>query len=614
VDNHQRVTVRLAVRLCGLLAAIAAVALFTGCVFKTKCDLRMPSDDDAAAISETLTAEQARQFERSERIALSQDHFLSGRDYERRGMHDMAWQMYEIAFEFWPRDPFLRKLLSDRHMRSNDPQKALTLFFRDGETIADLTSDEKRALSLIYLRMGDLAKATEAVEALGADMSEEEMYSIGLLYGSKDEDHGNKGDRTLVTLKEFFARNPRSADMGLRLVQQRIGIRKFEDAENLAVILRSAYPRNAEVAGVLGMVKHMQGDTAAAIGHFNDALALDSLNEESLRTLGHIHLMRDEYQEAASYYRRLTAQKDIGVIYRRGLAILLFHMKEFPEAEKLLDTLIAGKDSMNIPPAMHELHLYRGLLYSQTKRRAKAAAEMRAAIAIRPKYEDAWKELCYIYILEKDKVNANKVVEEYAAAFPNTASVWRFRGYALRMQEKYDEAVAALRKAVEIEPDDHFSWFEIGNIQADRKRYAEAADAFKQVLRLRPGEPVASNNLGYMWTEMGVNLDSAKALIKVALRHDSTNGAYLDSYAWVYYKLGDYEKALHYMNEALKQEEMLKEPVTYEHLGDIYFKMEDYTAAEKAYRQAIKLKTEDAARINGRLKEIRELLQQKKER
>ncbi|MDR0331589.1 MAG: tetratricopeptide repeat protein [Chitinispirillales bacterium] len=574
---------------------LAALALLSGCTAASKTRSAPPSIGFWNAADQTLDS--------SDGYRLAQDHFLAARDYERRGAHEAAFELYEVAYDFWPKSSYLRKILADKYMQDDRYDSALGLF--TDTRLPDLTPDELRKLSLIHLRVGNVPQAAEAIEALGGDMSEEEMYSLGLLY----ESLGQK-EMALRGFREFFSNNPRSAGLGVKMVQFNVGERRLADAESLAVILRGAYPDNAEAAALLGTVKHLSRDTSAAVALFNEALKLDSLNEEALRTLAHISLVREQYPEAISFYRRLTAQSSIAPIYRRGLAFLLFHAKEYAAAEGILDTLILEDDGKELP-GKPELHVYRGLIYAQTKRAEKAAQEFRAATAIDPRYEDAWKELCYLYIVAKDKEKAQKAVDDYIAAFPNSGAGWRFRGYVLNMREKYDEAVAALRKAVEIDSGDHLSWFETGSILEKRKRVDEAAAAFKQVLRIRPGDAMAANYLGYMWADAGMMLDSAKLLIEMALAKDSLNGAYLDSYAWVFYQMGDYKKALLYMNKALEQNSLKEDPVPYEHLGDIYFKMSDYQAAESAYKRSLELKTEDAKRIKERIAEIKNLMRKK---
>jgi len=611
MKNGRGTTTTTVIRTIGLVCAAASLFAVAGCAAKNRASASAGVNAVTADID--LASSQFRpqpdQFEESERYHLAQDHFILARDAERRGDLEAAGQYYEIAYEFWPASGFLRKILADRYMAAEEYTRALALFGDDFK-LDSLTPEEKRTVGLIYLRLGEVAKAAEAIESLGDERSEEEMYSLGLLYDSA----GDKS-KALRNFRDFFKRSERSAGMGVRLVQFNIGERKFADAESLAVILRGAYPDNAEIAALLGTVKYLGGDTASAVKIFGEALALDSLNEEALRTLARLHVVRDDYPEAISYYRRLTAQAGIGAPYRRGLAMLLFHMKDYDGAEKLLDTLIQERDAESKDlPGIQELHLYRGLIYAQTKRTEKAAGEFRAAIALDSLFEDAWRELCYLYILAKDKDKAHAAVEQYNAAFPKSAAGWRFRGYVLNLKEKHDEAVAALKRAVQIDTSDYFSWFEMGSILEKQKRIDESAVAFRNVLRIRPDDAQAANYLGYMWADAGMMLDSAKLLIEIALKKDPANGAYLDSYAWVFYRMGDYENALLYINKAIAEFKGDEDPVPYEHLGDILFKMNDYRAAEAAYKRSLDLKSEEAERIKGRLAEIKKLMGGKKGR
>jgi len=589
-----------------LAALIAAALLTAGCTAGRNRQALESNDEELLRAIGLLYDSSGAYSDSADRYRLAQDHFIIARDYERRGMNEAAFELYETAYGFWPHSSFLRKIVADEYMQRNEYDRAIALFSDAG--LSALTPDELRTLSMIYQRLGNTRKAAEAIEALGSERSDEDMYSLAVLY----ESMGRRG-KALKSFRDFFAANPRSAGLGVKMVQFSVGERRLADAESLAIILRSVYPNDAEAAALLGTVKYLGRDTSSAIALFNEALKLDSLNEEALRTLAHIHIVREQYPEAIAIYERLNALGPVAPIYRRGLAFLLFHAKEYAAAEKIFDTLIReDDDGKEVVIGKPELHLYRGLIYAQTKRPDKAASEFRAALALDPHYEEAWKELCYMYIMSKDKEKASRAVEEYIAAYPNSATGWRFRGYVLNMREKYDEAVAALKKATEIDPTDYFSWFEIGGIMEKRKRIDEAAVAFRHVLRIHPGDPQAANYLGYMWAEAGVRLDSAKTLIETALEKDPENGAYLDSYAWVFYQMGDYEKALHYMKKALDQESVHNDPVPYEHIGDIYFKLNDYKAAEDAYKRSLELKTENAKRVKERLVEIKNLMRGKK--
>jgi len=537
--------------------------------------------------------------EEEDRIHRAQDYFVLARDFERRGMPQMAQRLYEMALEFMPQSSFLRKTVVGTYIQSQEFETALSFF--EGIKVNDLDSEEKRTLGLIYLRMGELAKAAAVIELLGEEKGTEETYSLALLYESL-----GLTELSLKSFREFFKSNERTFEVGVRLVQFNIGERKFTQAQNVALILHECFPESADALSLLGTVNYLNRDTAKAAEYFNAALAIDSLNEEALRTLAHLHVVKEQYDEAVSIYRRLVNLDENGAIYRRGLAFMLFHTKDFEGAEALLDTILLEKAERQIISAQ-ELHLYRGLIYSQTQRQEKAVLEFEAALSIDSLYEDVWKELCFFYLTSKDKENAIACVARYTAALPGSSAGWRFSGYAFNMKKEYEQAVHSLKKAVNIDSLDHFAWFELGSAFERQKKIDEAANAFRKVLKINPGDSHASNYLGYMWAENGMMLDSAKQLIEDALLKEPQNGAFLDSYAWVFYKLGDYEKAHHYLKEALKH---IKEddPVLYEHLGDVLFKLENYKEARDAYKRSLELKSEEAVRIEARLLEIKNIM------
>jgi len=549
---------------------------------------------DASRISETIIDEQ-------DRISAAQDYFVLARDFERRGVPLMAQRLYEMAYDLLPESRFLRKTVVNYAIQHQELDKAL-LFF-EGVKVRELDAEEKRTLSVIYIRMGELAKAAAVIELLGDERGPEETYSLALLYESL-----GMRELSLKHLREFFKSGERTFEVGVRLVQFNIGDRKFAEAHNIALILHETFPQSAEALSLLGTVSHLKRDTEKAAEYFNAALAIDSLNEEALRTLAHIHVVKEQYNEAVYMYRRLVNLGEHGAIYRRGLALMLFHIKEYDGAEALLDTIFSEKAERQ-QDIIKELHLYRGLVYSQTERREKAALEFEAALSIDSLYEDALKELCFLHIIAKDTARAEACVARYTAALPGSGTGWRFAGYTFNMKKEHEQAIEPLKKAVGIDPKDYFAWFELGSAFERLKRIDEAADAFRKVLAINPGDAHASNYLGYMWTEEGIMLDSAKVLIEDALLKEPENGAFLDSYAWVFYKLGDYEKAHHYIKEALKH--INDDPIPYEHLGDILFKLKEYKGAADAYKRSLELKSQEAVRIEARLLEIKNIINKK---
>ena len=75
-------------------------------------------------------------------------------------------------------------------------------------------------------------------------------------------------------------------------------------------------------------------------------------------------------------------------------------------------------------------------------------------------------------------------------------------------------------------------------------------------------------------------------MIERALKIDPENGAYLDSLGWIYFKQGQYEDALKYLQEA---DNYLKDPIILEHLGDVYYKMDKRAEAKKFWFKSLEM-------------------------
>jgi tetratricopeptide (TPR) repeat protein len=118
---------------------------------------------------------------------------------------------------------------------------------------------------------------------------------------------------------------------------------------------------------------------------------------------------------------------------------------------------------------------------------------------------------------------------------------------------------------------------------ADPDRDTEAR--YLAMLRRFPDHPSLNNALGYRWAVQNKNLLQAEAMIQTALKADNTNHSLLDSLAWVYYKLGRFEKAEETQKRALQQMANFQArfrgieremgatiAILNDHMGDIYYR------------------------------------------
>ncbi len=81
----------------------------------------------------------------------------------------------------------------------------------------------------------------------------------------------------------------------------------------------------------------------------------------------------------------------------------------------------------------------------------------------------------------------------------------------------------------------------------------QAVEEYRKALEIDPAHPVARNNLADIWVERGEHLEDAVQLLKEALTLELPDKApFYSTLGWAYAKLGDYENAEKFLNEALK--------------------------------------------------------------
>ena len=126
----------------------------------------------------------------------------------------------------------------------------------------------------------------------------------------------------------------------------------------------------------------------------------------------------------------------------------------------------------------------------------------------------------------------------------------------------------------------------------------------QKAIELNPDYAAALNYLGYTYADLGVELDRAEQLIIRALAIQPNDGFYIDSLGWVYYRKGDYPRAIEQLEKAVHL--AVDDPVIIEHLGDAYLKAGEPGKALRSYRDALKAAAEDeqVERIRSKIGEL----------
>jgi tetratricopeptide (TPR) repeat protein len=204
--------------------------------------------------------------------------------------------------------------------------------------------------------------------------------------------------------------------------------------------------------------------------------------------------------------------------------------------------------------------------------------------------------------------------EAAAAAFPDLPRLASLPASILYYAKRYEQAEAKYRAVLERFDAMHDSAalrsemreirLSLSHVCTKLDNNAEAEEWLEQVLDEFPDDPGALNDLGYLWTEQGKNLQWARQMIQKAVDSEPENAAYLDSLGWAYYRLGQYAEAVQWLEKAAAGDE--PDGVILDHLGDAYWKVDQPDKAVEAWRKAVEAfeTSEDSSKRDETWKKI----------
>lgn len=187
------------------------------------------------------------------------------------------------------------------------------------------------------------------------------------------------------------------------------------------------------------------------------------------------------------------------------------------------------------------------------------------------------------------------VLTKLSQDFPDYAYAQSALGDALRFEGRYAEATPHYDRAIELygapQASQWGTFFARGVTLERQDRWNEAEADFRKALELSPDQPAVLNYLGYSYVEKKQNFDEALAMIQRAVAARPYDGYIRDSLGWVFYRLGRYDEAVEEQERAV--ELMPMEPVLNDHLGDIYWAVGRQREAEFQWRRALSFVTDD---------------------
>lgn len=188
---------------------------------------------------------------------------------------------------------------------------------------------------------------------------------------------------------------------------------------------------------------------------------------------------------------------------------------------------------------------------------------------------------------DKLLITADRVLKIY----PLSAIPYYHKGFAYYNLKDYDKSIAAFERALtdlgNFEDIVFIIHSVLGDLYWQKKDSESSFRHYDKALLIKPDDNSVLNNYAYWLSLENKRLDEALLMSRKTIESAPKNSTFLDTYAWVLYKSGNYNEALRYQEKALKYAES-PSGVMLEHLGDIYFRLGNKAKAIEMWSKASK--------------------------
>jgi tetratricopeptide (TPR) repeat protein len=300
------------------------------------------------------------------------------------------------------------------------------------------------------------------------------------------------------------------------------------------------------------------------------------------------------------YYRAIDQYPSLGV-RRKKMTAYFMENQRWDEAMEMLDR------EEQIEPLNPLWPVTRAEIYIQQEKFDLAEAQLLNALVVDPLAETVYIQLAQLQFnqgkLDQGLDSIRAADEKFGADFDRSILAAYIESNAGRGTEavKYFETAEQLATQESRGPLNHVFYYQMAMVYEKAQDYVKAETALLKSLELKNNFAEAMNFLGYMLADRNIRLPEARVWIEKALAAEPDNPAFQDSMAWVFYRLGDYKSALNWILKCQKGISQ-PDPVIFDHLGDIRWKLGQKEQAIEAWNEAIKLDPENKkirAKIDG---------------
>lgn len=452
-------------------------------------------------------------------------YYIDGLILEEMGDYKSAEKSFKRALQYHPNSYQLRYSLAETYYNLREYHNVIELL----DVIKPVDLQVLKLLGSCYLTLG---MPEEAMKVFHKTLEIDSDNIMAYTYLSSFFRHRGETDSLIWAYENLTRIRPGDSkswqELGrLHAKNGRIGQSKETFKKALSF---KSNTTNVLLSVSLGELYMMEKKYDSALYVFEKIHRKAPDNLVVNRELASLYLRTDSLEAALPYALKVSELSPLDKPAKRRAAIVYYGLDSLNQSDSIFTTLVNDGDKNLIN------HFYLGRIAILKKEYNIAVDEFKISTEIDNSITDNWLDLAYAYRFLEDSEN-------------------EILTYQTSLNHIKDES-----DAIKI-------MFSLGAAYEHYDKYDDAVNTFEKIIDQDPENSKAMNYLGYILAVKGEKLEYARDLIEKAMVILPGTAAYIDSYGWVLFKLGNNEEALKHL---LKAAELSKDAEIFDHIGDVY--------------------------------------------
>ena len=419
-------------------------------------------------------------------------------------------------------------------------------------------------------------------------------------------ERAKKLQEAITYLDKALLRHGSDPEILMRKVQLYLELNDVEHAADVVRQMLGAEPKNGKYYKVLGEIYDNNNLPAKAEEVFRKAILIIPDDPSVQLGLAEHYLKQGDTTAYKTAVRRAVVNREFDAELQ--LKLLQAYLQNLPTDSA------AQAEGMPIMRQLAEQHpndadvlVFFGDFLAGDNRRDSAAMAYKKSLTINSSRFSVWLKLLQFYSGKADADSLIKYSDRTIRLFPNQALANYYNGIGHFNKKEYPAAIKAINRALDVQPADKpdalaIMYSTLGDIYNITKQYELSDNAFEKSLSYDANDASVLNNYSYYLSERGQKLDLAEKMSLKSLQLKPGEGTFLDTYGWILYKRGNYEDARDYVQQAIKKSAGYADGTLFDHLGNIYYKLNDKQKALENWKLA-KEKGSDNPNLDKKISE-----------